>query len=86
MLELGVSQSFSNPVTPHDNAVAEAFLRIMKREEISHNYYHTLEELETIVADFIEFYNKMRPHRKLQNLSPDQFEASFFAAGTNKGV
>ena len=58
----------------------------MKREEISHNFYHTLEELEAIVSDFIDFYNTMRPHRKLHNLSPDQFEKTFFAKGTNESV
>ena len=58
----------------------------MKREEISHNHYHSAEELEETVADFIEFYNSMRPHRKLHNLSPDQFERSFFAKGTNEAV
>ena len=84
--EHGVTQSFSNPGTPHDNAVAEAFFSIMKREEISHNYYHSLEELEETVADFIDFYNTMRPHRKLHNLSPAQFEATFFAKGTNQTV
>ena len=84
--EHGVTQSFSNPGTPHDNAVAEAFFSIMKREEISHNYYHSAEELEATVADYIEFYNSMRPHRKLHNLSPDQFERSFFAKGTNEPV
>ena len=30
--ELGVRQSLSNPGTPHDNAVAEAFFSILKRE------------------------------------------------------
>ena len=84
--EHGVMQSFSNPGTPHDSAVAEAFFSIMKREEISHNYYHSAEELEETVADFIEFYNSMRPHRKLHNLSHDQFERSFFAKGTNEAV
>ena len=79
--ECGVIQSFSNPGTPHDNAVAEAFFSIMKREEISHNYYHTEEELDKTVTDFIDFYNSMRPHRKLHNLSPDQFEKSFSLRG-----
>lgn len=84
--EHGVTQSFSNPGSPHDNAVAEAFFSIMKREEISHNFYHSVEELEETVDDFIAFYNLMRPHRKLHNLSPDQFERSFFAKGTNEVV
>ena len=84
--EHGVTQSFSNPGTPHDNAVAEAFFSIMKREEISHNFYHTFDELEATVSDFIDFYNTIRPHRKLHNLSPDQFEKTFFAKGTNGSV
>ena len=84
--ECGVIQSFLNPGTPHDNAVAEAFFSIMKREEISHNYYHTEEELDKTVTDFIDFYNSMRPHRKLHNFPPDQFEKSFFSKGTNGTV
>jgi len=80
--ECGVKQSFSNPGTPHDNAVAEAFFSIMKREEISNNRYHTIEELERTVADFIGFYNRLHPHRKLNNLPSDQFERSFFTSGT----
>ena len=37
--EHGVHQSFSNPAAPHDNAVVEAFFSVLKREDISHNYY-----------------------------------------------
>ena len=35
LYDLGVKQSFSNPGFPLDNAVAEAFFSIMKREELS---------------------------------------------------
>ena len=47
------------------------------REDISYSYYQTREDLENAVANYIEFYNSMRPHRKLHNLSPDAFERSF---------
>lgn len=73
--DLKVVQSFSNPGTPYDNAVAESFFSIMKREELSHNYYHTPDELEKTVADFISFFNGYRPLRKLENLTPDQYES-----------
>ena len=75
--DLGVKQSFSNPGTPYDNAVAESFFSMMKQEEISHNYYHREEELEATVADYINFFNTMRPHRKLGGRSPDEFEKLF---------
>jgi len=53
----------------------------MKREEISHNYYHTLED--NTVSEFIQYYNEFRPHRKLKNISPGQYEKSFFSTGQN---
>ena len=82
--EHGVHQSFSNPATPHDNAVAEAFFSLLKREDISHNYYQAREDLEKAVANYIEFYNSMRTHRKLHNLFPDDFERSFDPCGDIK--
>ena len=79
--DLKVVQSFSNPGTPYDNAVAESFFSIMKREELSHNWYETPEELEKTVAGFISFFNGYRPLRKLGNLTPDQYESRY--AGAN---
>lgn len=37
------------------------------------------DELEAAVADYIDFFNTMRPHRKLRGLSPDKFEKLFYA-------
>ena len=82
--EHGVHQSFSNPATPHDNAIAEAFFSVLKREDISHSYYKDQQELENAVANYIEFYNSMRPHRKLHNLTPDDFEHRFGLNGIQK--
>ena len=52
---------------------------MMKQEELSHNYYHSEEELEATVADYINFFNTMRPHRKLAGQSPENFEKRFYA-------
>ena len=76
--DLKVVQSFSNPGTPYDNAVAESFFSIMKREELSHNWYNTADELEKTVADFISFFNGYRPLQKLGNLTPDQYESRYW--------
>lgn len=75
----GVRQSFSNPGTPYDNAVAESFFRMMKQKELSHNYCHSEDELNATVADYVNFFNTMRPHRKLGGQSPDDFEKRFYA-------
>lgn len=76
--ELKVKQSFSNPGTPLDNAVAESFFSCMKREELSHNYYEKLDELRQVVADYVDFFNNMRPHQKLGMLTPCEAERRFF--------
>ena len=76
--DLKVVQSFSNPGTPYDNAVAESFFSIMKREELSHNWYHSAEELDNTVSDFIDFFNGYRPLQKLGNLTPNQYESLYW--------
>lgn len=54
---LGVAQSFSSPGNPYDNAVAENFFSIMKRESLSHKWYQSMEELKNDVDEFISFFN-----------------------------
>lgn len=81
--DLGVRQSLSNPGTPHDNAVAEAFFSILKREELSHNWYNSAEELDKTIREYIEFYNFKRPHRKLNLQTPDQCEREYWAKYPN---
>ncbi len=81
--KLGVTQSFSNPGTPLDNAVAENFFASLKREELSHNYYDTPEDLERDVADYIDYFNNMRPHQRLGMLTPTEAEQRFNASKTN---
>ena len=75
---LKVLQSFSNPGTPLDNAVAESFFACMKREELSHNLYETREQLESDVAEYVDYYNRIRPHQKLGMRTPIEAEDDFF--------
>ena len=75
--DLGVNQSFSNPGTPLDNAVAESFFSCMKREELSHNYYDSVDDLRRDVADYVVFFNNTRPHQKLGMLTPCEAEQQF---------
>ena len=77
--QLGVNQSFSNPGSPLDNAVAESFFSCMKREELSHKYYDTIEALEHDVSEYIDFYNSVRIHARLGYLTPNQVEEEFFS-------
>jgi len=75
--DLGVKQSFSNPGTPLDNAVMESFFASLKREELSHNTYDTLEDLRRDVLDYVDFFNNMRPHQRLGMMTPCEAERKF---------
>lgn len=52
----------------HDNAVAENFFQLLKRERIKRKTYTTREEARTDVFDYIEmFYNARRRHGLITN-------------------
>lgn len=75
----GVAQSFSSPGMPHDNAVVESFFAAFKKEETYKHQYRTKEELEASVAEYIEFFNFGRPHRRLKMLAPVEFEEEYYS-------
>jgi transposase InsO family protein/transposase-like protein len=75
-----VKQSFSNPGSPHDNAVAESFFRTLKAEEIYQHFYQTANALYNSVAEYIDFFNCKRPHQKFKYRTPNQVEAEYFKA------
>lgn len=59
----------------HDNAVAESFFRLLKRERIKCRIYVTREEAKSDVFNYIEmFYNTRRQHGHNNGLSPVAFE------------
>lgn len=58
-----------------DNAVAESFFQLLKRERIRRKTYTTRKEARQDVFDYIEFfYNPNRKHGNNGMLSPIEFE------------
>ena len=59
----------------HDNAVAESFFQLLKRERIRRKIYSTRQDARADVFDYIErFYNPRRRHSTLGYLSPVDYE------------
>ncbi len=59
----------------YDNAVAESFFQLLKRERIRRKTYATRKEARQDVFDYIEFfYNPKRKHGNNGMLSPIEFE------------
>jgi putative transposase len=58
-----------------DNAVAESFFSSLKKERVKRRIYATREDARSDVFDYIEgFYNRVRRHSHLDQLSPMDFE------------
>jgi putative transposase len=59
----------------HDNAVAESFFQLLKRERIRRRTYQTRDAARQDVFDYIEmFYNPTRKHTNNGMLSPVDYE------------
>jgi putative transposase len=63
----------------YDNAVAESFFQLLKRERVRRKIYIDREEARRDIFDYIElFYNPKRRHGYTDDLSPVEFEKQYF--------
>lgn len=70
-----LEHSMSRRGNCHDNAVAESFFNLLKRERIRRRTYKTRDDARQDVFDYIEmFYNPKRKHARNGMLSPVDFE------------
>lgn len=70
-----LTHSMSRRGNCHDNAVAESFFNLLKRERIRRRTYKTRAEARQDVFDYIEmFYNPKRKHTNNGMLSPVDYE------------
>jgi putative transposase len=77
LVQTGLVASMSRKGNCYDNAVVESFFSTLKNELVHERDYHTREEAQAEVFEFIEvFYNRQRLHQTLGYVSPVQFEAT----------
>lgn len=70
-----LEHSMSRRGNCHDNAVAENFFSLLKRERIRRKIYRTREDARSDVFDYIEmFYNPKRKQARNGMLSPADYE------------
>ncbi len=66
----GGRSSFSSPASPSENAFAESFFARFKDEVVRIDEFESLEQIEKSVCEYVDFYNKSRPHSSLGYHSP----------------
>jgi putative transposase len=80
--EHGMECSMSRRGNCHDNAVAESFFQLLKRERVRNKIYLTREDGRADVFDYIEmFYNVKRRHSASGDLAPVEYERRFRQSG-----
>ena len=75
LAEHNLKASMSRRGNCHDNAVAESFFQLLKRERIKKRIYTTRELARADIFDYIEmFYNSTRKHGQADNMPPLVYE------------
>ena len=69
----GIERSLSKKGSPYDNAVAEAFNKVVKTEFIYKNKFKNLNQLKLELSEYIYWYNNLRIHGALGYLSPVEY-------------
>ena len=74
----GLEGSMSRRGNCHDNAVAESFFQLLKRERIKRRIYSNREAARMDIFNYIEmFYNPKRQHGSNGGLSPVEYERQY---------
>lgn len=78
--EKEIRQSMSRKGNCLDNSLVENFFGLIKSELFYMKEYKTIEELETDIIEYIDYYNNKRIKGKLKGMSPVQYRVHSQAA------
>ncbi|HJG36366.1 IS3 family transposase [Enorma phocaeensis] len=76
MRAAGIRPSMGSISSPWDNAAMESLMGLIKAECVHARTFETRDQAALEIFEYIEcFYNRVRIHSALGNLSPEEFEA-----------
>lgn len=71
--ERGVGQIFIEKGAPQQNAYVERFNGTMRNEKLNGELFRSVLEARVVLAEWVEIYNTIRPHRGLDMMTPQAF-------------
>ncbi len=81
----GIAASIGSIGDAYDNALAESTIGLFKNEAIRDDSpfrsgpLRTLDDVEWVTAEWVDWYNHRRLHSTLGDVPPDEFEAAHYA-------
>jgi putative transposase len=72
--EKGIKLLFIQPGRPMQNGYIERFNRSYREEVLDANLFESIHQARELSDEFLEDYNRHRPHESLGNLSPLNFK------------
>ena len=76
MRDAGIRPSMGSVSSPWDNAAMESLMGLIKAECVHARTFETRDQAALEIFEYIEcFYNRVRIHSALGDLSPEEFEA-----------
>ena len=73
-----IQPSMSRAGCPYDNAMAESFMKTLKKEEVDASVYRDQDHARQAISEFLEtIYNRQRLHSALDYRTPVEYEAVF---------
>ena len=66
----GLRQEFITPHTPQQNGLIERLIRTLKEQCVHRHRFETLHHASRVISDWIDFYNRRRPHQALGMKTP----------------
>ena len=77
LIENGIKISMDGKGRWADNAYIERFWRTIKWEAVHLHSFDSIAQAKEVIANYIRFYNQVRPHQSLNYKTPDEIYNRF---------
>lgn len=76
LLELGIKRRYIRPYRPQTNGKVERFWRTLNEDLITGTTFESWTHFKQELAQYLLYYNNLRPHQAINGLSPQSFNHS----------